>query len=275
MVYVDFLWNDESRKAWFDSPHTTRLDTLNARTQSLDVNDLVMPLSLTYQSWRYSNLQIDVSSAAVAVTFDAGGHIYRGFKADMAAQMQCVPAVQGTRLRWQGEKTDLVEFAMSCGQQIATRLREMWLEARTESLWFLRTVTDELVQGYNRWTANPELAKDFEAAVRNLATSSPLSRSSELYLATTFQDPTKRRLLEQYNYLAFYGETVQLMQFLICNKDWMALSQEERETAFEIWQVNRRKAALEVQAQVESQTPKNTLIPLIPRIDPDDNFHRR
>lgn len=247
LLYVDFVWDNQSRNEWFRSAHWKRLDLLSARAGALNLNIVKMPITLAYETDNYDNIRFHESLAAVALTYNASDYTYLGFLTDMTPHMFYVRQSQRNLAFWQGDKTCMAQFRMTSGQKIAIRLRAMWLETRPESFWFLRSIIRELVRGHDEWVANggytieadttlgEAITREYAAVVaQQEPVDTPGDRLQQLRIITGRWDANKRKVLQDYIDTAHSTSFFDLSKFLVFGEDWLSLSQEEKGMVIEL-----------------------------------------
>lgn len=149
-------------------------------------------------------------------------------------------------------------------------------EARSSSIWRFRSVIGEVTKSHDGWVANEgytiasdhaldsKLAKEHETTAERLETTgtAAVQRLSELRLLTESWNTEKRIVLQQYVDTANTKSMIDLSPFLILNEDWLALSQEEKGIAPELWKLEDkvsnaklwRKPKSKPQIMVKTQT---------------------
>lgn len=283
LLYIGFVWDEMTKTQWFKYSHAQRVDTLNARAGALDLNQLTMPITLTYERDNYETLKFIEALAPITLTYNASGHAYLGFTEDMATNMMYFRGQSaGSRYRlsfWRGEKTRLTQFKMTSGPQVVARLRAMYTEARPGTMFFLRTLKKEAIKGHNEWVKNggytieadallgPTIARRFEAALQDQDRRQEQGdRLKELRNIISQWPSNKRATLQEYVDIMNQGVTHNLSNFLIMNQGWSALSQEEKEIALEIWPLEQENDLRELgkaNAATETEELDTTVEPTI------------
>lgn len=253
LLYVDYIWDDGEKDRWLTSPHWQRLDMLNARAGVLDLDDLTMPISLTFEVDNYDNVRIYEGLAPINLYYNSSGYTYLGFTADMATHMQSATE-EARGAFWQAPKDVLTQFNMTSGHMGATRLQSMYKETRPETLWFLRTLIKEAIKGHNEWVSNggytiegdidlgPSLAAKFQEAVHvQDQAARGISRLEQLRDITGDWDIDKRISLQKYLDIADEGTLPSLSRFMVFDEGWSKLTQEEKGFAIELWTLENKE----------------------------------
>lgn len=247
LIYIDYVWDNAERDAWLRLPHWQRLDLLNARANTLDLETVTMPITLIFEVDNYSNVRIDEGLATITMTYNSSGYTYLAFTADMTAHMRSTSrGAAGTF--WQAQKDMLTQFRMMSGPMVAAQLRSMYRQSRPETFYFLRTLIKEAIKGHREWVNNggytiagdrglgPGIARKFEAALqaRVLSTRGG-TRLEQLRYLTSQWSADKRVALQQYIDTMNDGLMTRLSQFLVFNERWLSLTQEEKSLVIELW----------------------------------------
>lgn len=279
LLYVDQVWDQNTRDEWFNLPQLARLDLLSARGNALDLGIPVMPINLVFEKDNYDNIRIvEGLPAGVAMYMNKSGCMYLGSTDDMAQDMTWyrggqARAIAGTRDAyrgfWQGNKTDIGQYQVNSGPAAAQRLRSTYTGMNPGCSYLYQSIVQKAIEAHDAWVANggysiesdvnlgPRVASKVEAAIQR-ATIPPRSgiRLQELQQTTAAWNGFKRSAVRGWQSAARQGVTA-LARFMLRDNRWREFSDDEKELVIELWELEEE--ADEREGQLRNSRPQKAV----------------
>lgn len=161
LLYIDYVWDEDSKADWLGLSHTARIALLNARAGGLSDGIPTLPITLYYETDTYDDFIVADGLADVGMYLNGSGHLFLGFFEDFKAHMAWYPAATTSESAddekvlsyWIGLRANCDRFRMTSGDGLARRLADMYDAVKEGTLWIYKDLAVKLIEAHNDWVA--------------------------------------------------------------------------------------------------------------------------